>query len=69
MRKRIGIARKRINKGDNLITYDFGTGDVKSDCIKFLPYGKKKTLSKIYDILNVRGFIPVEKDKTPPQTR
>ena len=46
--KKIGIAKKRIKPNETCIYVDLNTMEVTSPSIKFLPYGKKNVLNKIF---------------------
>ena len=46
--KPIGIALCDIEKDEYCIEVNLLTGEIKSEKIKFFPYGKKKVLEKLF---------------------
>jgi len=47
MNKKIGIAKRNIKLGETIISVDLNSNKIKSDVIKFLPYGKIKLIKKL----------------------
>lgn len=48
MKNIIGIAKQSIVNGEYYVSINFQTGEIKSDKIKFRPWGKKKLRDKLF---------------------